>query len=761
MKEQHASSGEQEQRQSMSDGHNRTDGRRFGNYDLIRRIDVGGMGEVYLAHQRTAFGREVAVKIIRADLVHDVTARQRFLREAEMSAHLKHEHILPLVEFGEEQGRLFLVTPYIQGGTLARRLQSGPLALTEIHQLFTALVQAVAYIHKRGVIHRDLKPSNVLLDQQEGSNQTYVRLIDFGIATIPGALANPPLTTAGNEVGTLAYMAPERLEGIAAASNDIYSLGIILYQMLTGQLPDTQNVAPLPEPLEALVHRCVVVNPAKRFASAEELLQAFDHTYRTLTITTLTQPRSQFPKVTPAVPTSAPTPSIFSPSTPSATPMPALSSKPAGSATPMPALPTKPVSSTSDTSDATVPTLDETITDNTAKPGIVARPLSTDTNAAPEPRVHSPAGIAGAGQLRAQRPFSGDDYNAPTMWLDPAKQFAQTGPTHRFADEAVLTRPPARVRSMPKARPSLFVFIPFSIIVVLLLIFGLGLILFKTAVTANITVSPRAYNVSKVYNIAAKPGLPQADDASASIPISTLTKQAQESKTGATTGTRIFCFLPSCPKIVDARDINLLAGQIHQDLVAQITKDLNSQVRGQNGTAVSKPVCNDVAGSGSANPPEGQQSNTVTVTLMVECVVSYYRNSDARNMALHLLQRDVGTHAALLDQLTKIGQPVIKGTDQATSTVKLAVPAAGVAVYQISADELAGMKNQIKGMTLKNARAYIVKQPGIDGQNVVVKVSYGDAIPTDVQQIQIVPVNPVNVPSVQLPAVQAVATPGA
>src|SRR6266581_1063448 len=103
---------------------------RFGNYDLVRRIDVGGMGEVYLARQRTAFDRKVAVKIIRSDLMHDLTARARFLREA--------------------QGRLFIVTPYIEGGTLARHLQSGPLSLIEVHQLFVPLVQAVAYIHRRG-----------------------------------------------------------------------------------------------------------------------------------------------------------------------------------------------------------------------------------------------------------------------------------------------------------------------------------------------------------------------------------------------------------------------------------------------------------------------------------------------------------------------------------------------------------------------------------------------------------------------------------
>ena len=165
---------------------------RFGNYDLIRRIDVGGMGEVYLARQRTTFDREVAIKIIRSDLVHDATARKRFLREAEVNAYIKHEHILPLFEFGEEQGRLFMVTPYIEGGNLTRRLQTGPLAPSEVYALFTALVKAVAYIHRRGVVHRDLKPSNILLDQDGTNGQVYVRLIDFGIATIQGAEASPP-----------------------------------------------------------------------------------------------------------------------------------------------------------------------------------------------------------------------------------------------------------------------------------------------------------------------------------------------------------------------------------------------------------------------------------------------------------------------------------------------------------------------------------------------------------------------------------------
>src|SRR5947209_199004 len=260
--------------------------RPFGNYDLIRRIDMGGMGEVYLAHQRTAFLREVAVKIIRDDLSRDPHARARFFREAEVSSHLKHDHILPLFEFGEVEGRLFLVTPYISGGTLAQRLHAGPLSLGETRQLFSALVQAVAYIHRRGIVHRDLKPSNILLDDEEASGQVYVRLIDFGIAAKQGEMANAPLTPPGQEIGTLAYMAPERLDGIAAPSNDIYSLGVILYQMLTRHLPAEGIIVSgsLPASLEAVVRRCMAANPEDRYASAIDILPAFEQSCQALQV---------------------------------------------------------------------------------------------------------------------------------------------------------------------------------------------------------------------------------------------------------------------------------------------------------------------------------------------------------------------------------------------------------------------------------------------------------------------------------------------
>ncbi len=273
--------------------------RMFGNYELIRRIDMGGMGEVYLARQRTAFNREVAVKIIREDLARDPLARARFFREAEVSSHLKHDHILPLFEFGEVEGRLFLVTPYISGGTLAQRLQAGPLTLAEVQQLFTALAQAVAYIHRRDIVHRDLKPNNILLDDEEASGQVYVRLIDFGIAAKQGETASPPLTPSGLEMGTLAYMAPERLNGVASPSNDIYSLGVILYQMLARYLPLGEGLVTnaMPEPLAAVARRCTAVNPEDRYASVTDTLRAFEQACRVLsTPTRVLQPPLVFPQ---------------------------------------------------------------------------------------------------------------------------------------------------------------------------------------------------------------------------------------------------------------------------------------------------------------------------------------------------------------------------------------------------------------------------------------------------------------------------------
>lgn len=659
----------------------RQSARHFGNYDLIRRIDVGGMGEVYLARQRTAFGREVAVKIIRSDLMHDVTVRQRFLREAEVSAHLKHEHILPLVEFGEEQGRLFLVTPYIQGGTLAHHLQNESLSLRDVKRLFTALVQAVAYIHKRGVIHRDLKPSNILLDREEGSDQIYVRLTDFGIASIQGAAASGSLTTAGNEIGTIAYMAPERANGVAAPSNDIYSLGVILYLMLTGQLPETGKMVTLPHPLERVVRLCTVPDPNQRFATADELLKAFEHGYKTLS-TSL-----QGKQMAPVAPLISDPDEQFAP------------------------------------------------TSELEEHEIQEKVLQAEAVIPPS----------------RGRAFSGDDYSAPTSFLGPS-----TPQSKQFTNEALAVSPPLlRPRRPQSPRRSPFVFISASIFVILLLISGLALFVFQTAISANITITPQVHSVSGVFTITANLVLHTTDIRSASIPANVLTSTQTGSQQGSTTG-QVHCILGfiGCQPAVSFADIDTLATLIRPGIKAQIDQDLRKQVLGTDDTTVGITHYSDVSPTPTADPPVGTVSKTVTVTLKEQGFIEYVKTRDMQNMTRLLLEKQIqqkfGSHYALIGQLTQFGKPTVLDINSA-GVVKLAVAAGGVARYQFSASEFTDIQNSIKGMKQSAAQAFLAKLPGLDPKTIGIHITYGDTLPSDVQKIKIVSVDPTNLPTVQLP----------
>ena len=205
-------------------------GKTIGPYRVIEQVGVGGMATVYKAYQ-PSMDRYVAIKILPHYLSQDPEFVKRFQREARAIAKLEHAHILPVHDYGEYEGIAYIVMRYVEAGTLKDRMAQGQLPLDEIGRLIEQIGGALDYAHRLGVIHRDIKPGNVLLDTQ---GDTY--LSDFGLARMMEATQQ--LTASGVGVGTPAYMSPEQGQGVKVDHrSDIYSLGIILYEMITGQVP--------------------------------------------------------------------------------------------------------------------------------------------------------------------------------------------------------------------------------------------------------------------------------------------------------------------------------------------------------------------------------------------------------------------------------------------------------------------------------------------------------------------------------------------
>ncbi|MCA9918049.1 MAG: protein kinase [Anaerolineales bacterium] len=193
------------------------------------------MSTVYLAHD-PRFERDVAIKLLPLELLHQPTFRRRFEREAKVVASLDHPAIVPVYDFGEEDGQPFLVMRFMNGGSLAERLMQGAISIAESARIMSQLAPALDEVHVHGIIHRDLKPSNILFDQR---NEPYIS--DFGTAKLK--FAHTKLTDTGGAVGTPAYMSPEQIQGESELDgrSDIYTLGVILFEMLTGNHPYETN----------------------------------------------------------------------------------------------------------------------------------------------------------------------------------------------------------------------------------------------------------------------------------------------------------------------------------------------------------------------------------------------------------------------------------------------------------------------------------------------------------------------------------------
>ena len=271
-------------------------GHSLGYYHLLAELGGGGMATVYRAYD-TRTGRLVALKLLLPHLWHDREFVERFRREARNAAALRHPNIVPVYESGIVEGYPYLAMAYVEGGSLAERLlwQRGPLPLDRAADVLTQVAAALDYAHAQGLVHRDVKPSNVLL-----ARDGQALLTDFGIAK---AAWDSKLTQTGTRVGTPAYMAPEQARGQAVGPwTDVYALGVVLYEMVTGRPPFQGNTdavlyqhvheppppprrlnPALPPVAERVILRALAKDPARRYRTAGELAAAFQRAVEPVT----------------------------------------------------------------------------------------------------------------------------------------------------------------------------------------------------------------------------------------------------------------------------------------------------------------------------------------------------------------------------------------------------------------------------------------------------------------------------------------------
>ncbi len=260
-----------------------------GRYRLLQRLRRGGMSEVFLAFDEQT-QQHIAIK-----LVNDPDCIKRLQREVRILRNLSHKHILPLLDDGTFDDYHYLVMPYIEHGNLRERLMQGKMTQEEAGGLLVQLASALQCAHEQGILHRDIKPSNILLNDPNGQ---HIYLADFGLAKPLGEDTN--ITQTGCLIGTPEYMAPELAEVPESVSSDIYALGILLYQMLTGKLPFTgttpiatywKHIQEQPAPpstldptiscaVEQIILRAIDKDPHRRFPSASAMARAYTNALR-------------------------------------------------------------------------------------------------------------------------------------------------------------------------------------------------------------------------------------------------------------------------------------------------------------------------------------------------------------------------------------------------------------------------------------------------------------------------------------------------
>ncbi|MDE0160599.1 MAG: protein kinase, partial [Acidimicrobiaceae bacterium] len=258
-----------------------------GRYELLRRIARGGMADVYLARD-ASLDRQVAVKVLFPEFANDPSFVERFRREAKAAANLNHPNIVGIYDWGQEQGTYYIVMEYVVGRSMADVMRStGRLSPDRAAEIAADVAEALSSAHNAGLVHRDIKLGNIIV-----SDDGQVKVADFGIATALARRTGDNLTHIGSVMGTATYFSPEQAQGKALdGRSDLYSLGVVLYEMIVGKPPFTADtstavavkhvqerpLAPsllgvsIVESLEAIILKLLAKNPANRYPKAEDL----------------------------------------------------------------------------------------------------------------------------------------------------------------------------------------------------------------------------------------------------------------------------------------------------------------------------------------------------------------------------------------------------------------------------------------------------------------------------------------------------------
>ena len=265
-------------------------GAAIAHYRIVSLLGQGGMGAVYLADD-TRLGRRVALKLLPPEMAADPERMQRFVQEARLASALTHPNVATIYEIGRHQNLWFLAMEYIEGRPLAERIRQGPLKTPEIVAIGLEIADALDDAHSKGIVHRDIKPANLML-----TPRGHVKILDFGLAKQAASSASQEtqlMTSIGVVMGTIAYMSPEQALGREVdGRTDIFSLGVVLYEMATGRVPFSganaqETMAHLlqsmpeatarfnydvPQELDRVIRKCLEKDPARRYQSARELM---------------------------------------------------------------------------------------------------------------------------------------------------------------------------------------------------------------------------------------------------------------------------------------------------------------------------------------------------------------------------------------------------------------------------------------------------------------------------------------------------------